>query len=573
MPTPPTLGYAPSQDVQYDASKRADELRSAMKGFGPTSPSSSVLFFAHIRDRAHPCLKTTYNQRHHRSLEKDIESETSRYFEDRPISILGPPRRRLQPPTKRSKAPARANPGSTTSSSAAQRRHARHQASLQSDHAPRPEADVRGDLSGKTERLFMMIVGYAARGARRPCRRRGRGGAAPRDGRQSRRRAADDPGDRARVRGQNNGARSRRSSSASSAGIWKTLVDIVRCGTDRAMRDAQRLEECMKGPGTKDELLVARVVQMHWDRAHMAQVKGAYRVKYGKELVDSKMTAVGVEGGGSAVSFGDEREVRGLSRYPGRLKIILGVWPYDQRGPFRLPAGWKPTMISIVNRTLARSLAGSHTEFGLKTDPFNPSRKVIFCQDHPNPQPGKAMRDALRDRAVVVRWWRFLKWFRLRILVNVAIWNVRRRLIGSFVDSEYDHNQLLNSLKRLPHPLKSHSSPCRPHCMTVPELLDREDFGREEVVVLDIVVLDLLGWGSVVVDGLLGDEGEVCARGDCSRADLVLVRLMVRSGVVLCLKLRQWKREKKVGVEGEEVGVMAVEGEGEEDGEMDSFIV
>lgn len=111
--------------------------------------------------------------------------------------------------------------------------------------------------------------------------------------------------------------------------------------------------------------------------------------------------------------------------------------------------------------------------------------------------------------------------------------------------------------------------------MTVPELLDREDFGRDEVVVLDIVVLDLLGREIVVVDGLLGDEGEVCARGRLFESGLGADEIVgEEGGVVLCLKLRQWKREKKVGVEGEEVGVMAVEGEGEgeEDGEMDSFI-
>ena len=62
------------------------------------------------------------------------------------------------------------------------------------------------------------------------------------------------------------------------------LVDMLRCGCDRAMRDAQRLEECMAGKGTKDRRLVAIVTALHWDRQHMAQVKGAYRSRYGKEL-------------------------------------------------------------------------------------------------------------------------------------------------------------------------------------------------------------------------------------------------------------------------------------------------
>ena len=48
----------------------------------------------------------------------------------------------------------------------------------------------------------------------------------------------------------------------------------------------------------------------------------------------------------------------------------------------------------------------------------------------------------------------------------------------------------------------------------------------------------------------------------------------VQGGVTLCRE-RQWKREKKVGVEGEDRGVVGVEREGEEaiDGEMESFIV
>lgn len=62
------------------------------------------------------------------------------------------------------------------------------------------------------------------------------------------------------------------------------LLLMLRAGTDRAMRDARLLEETMKGMGTKDDLLVNRVVRVHWDRAHLEQVKGAYRHKYKKEL-------------------------------------------------------------------------------------------------------------------------------------------------------------------------------------------------------------------------------------------------------------------------------------------------
>jgi annexin A7/11 len=40
----------------------------------------------------------------------------------------------------------------------------------------------------------------------------------------------------------------------------------------------------MTGMGTKDHLLVQRVVRYHWDRNTMANVKGAYQQRYRKSL-------------------------------------------------------------------------------------------------------------------------------------------------------------------------------------------------------------------------------------------------------------------------------------------------
>lgn len=55
---------------------------------------------------------------------------------------------------------------------------------------------------------------------------------------------------------------------------------------DPAMRDAVLLEDCMKGMGTKDEMLVIRVVRVHWNRMHLDQVKRAYSHRFGQDLVD-----------------------------------------------------------------------------------------------------------------------------------------------------------------------------------------------------------------------------------------------------------------------------------------------
>jgi annexin A7/11 len=59
----------------------------------------------------------------------------------------------------------------------------------------------------------------------------------------------------------------------------------LQTGTDKAMRDAMLLENAMAGLGTHNALLTNRVVRIHWDRNHMAQVKGAYQHKYHKSLV------------------------------------------------------------------------------------------------------------------------------------------------------------------------------------------------------------------------------------------------------------------------------------------------
>ena len=63
------------------------------------------------------------------------------------------------------------------------------------------------------------------------------------------------------------------------------LLQQLRTATDKAMRDAMLLEDAMAGMGTKDHLLVNRVVRIHWDRNYMVQVKGAYQHKFHQTLV------------------------------------------------------------------------------------------------------------------------------------------------------------------------------------------------------------------------------------------------------------------------------------------------
>jgi annexin A7/11 len=63
------------------------------------------------------------------------------------------------------------------------------------------------------------------------------------------------------------------------------LLLMTNRAVDRAMTDALQLEDTMKGVGTKDELLVNRVVRVHWDKAHLDQVRKAYIHQYKRDLI------------------------------------------------------------------------------------------------------------------------------------------------------------------------------------------------------------------------------------------------------------------------------------------------
>ena len=62
------------------------------------------------------------------------------------------------------------------------------------------------------------------------------------------------------------------------------LLYQLRHGMDKYMHQAALLEDAMAGAGTKDHLLVSRIVRFHWDRNNMANVRGAYEKRYRTSL-------------------------------------------------------------------------------------------------------------------------------------------------------------------------------------------------------------------------------------------------------------------------------------------------
>jgi annexin A7/11 len=62
------------------------------------------------------------------------------------------------------------------------------------------------------------------------------------------------------------------------------LLYQLRNATDKYMHGAALLEDAMAGLGTSDQLLINRVVRFHWDPATMANVKAAFQQRYKRSL-------------------------------------------------------------------------------------------------------------------------------------------------------------------------------------------------------------------------------------------------------------------------------------------------
>lgn len=57
---------------------------------------------------------------------------------------------------------------------------------------------------------------------------------------------------------------------------------------NKPQRDAKLLEDCMKGIGTRDARLIARVIRIHFDAdpRHIDFVREIYQQRYGRKLAD-----------------------------------------------------------------------------------------------------------------------------------------------------------------------------------------------------------------------------------------------------------------------------------------------
>lgn len=312
------MGYEhPLPQIAWDATADADGLRKAMKGFG-TDEKALIHVLANKDPYQIAMIRQVYHQRHGRTLETDVASEVSGHFKDGLLAIIRGP---LQQDvyllhhamsgigTKESVLNdvllARSNADMTAIKRAYQATY----------HQPL-ENVVRGDLSMKTKRHFMMVLAGN--------RVEDSASVVPQQIDQdvlelykaTEGKVGTDELLVCSILSSRNDAQIRAIALAYEAKFRRSLETVIikasascisfrivanlqqefsghmetallyqiRAGKDSIMWDAVLLEDAMAGIGTKDHLLVNRIVRYHWDKNYMQQVKAAYRQRFGRDL-------------------------------------------------------------------------------------------------------------------------------------------------------------------------------------------------------------------------------------------------------------------------------------------------
>lgn len=273
-----------------------------MKGFG-TDEATLIRILSKPDPLQMALLRNTYTQRVGRNLEKDITSETSSHFREGLLALVrGPLMQDVHNVYHAIKGAGTKE--AALNDSLLGRSNADLRAIKQAFHETyhkSMEVEVKGDLSMKTERLFGMVMQATRNEESTPI--------IPADldrDCDELHRATD--GSRGTDQIQFCSIISQRSDGqiraiaqmyqqkyhttlqkvikkAFSGHMQDALLLMVNRATDPAMTEAELLEAAMKGLGTKDSLLVNRVIRNHWNLAQKDQVKKAYAHRYKKDLM------------------------------------------------------------------------------------------------------------------------------------------------------------------------------------------------------------------------------------------------------------------------------------------------
>lgn len=302
-PSPPSPGYVPGQAAPGDFRGEADALRKAMKGLG-TDEKALIQVLARLDPLQMAAVRATYSQHIRRDLYKDVKSETGGYLRQGLLAVVEGP---LMHDARCAREAieglgtkewmlnevllGRSN--ADLSAIKAAYEHAFPRRSLASD--------VAGDLSFKTAELFASVLRAQRHEESFPVNPASVEAEVRALHEATAGRVVNDVSEVCAIFTRSSDAELRAIDRAFQARyhveleryiekefaghMEGALLHILRSAKDPVMRDAVLLEECMAGMGTKDEKLVVRVVRVHWNRDHKEQVKRAYRLKYGKDLV------------------------------------------------------------------------------------------------------------------------------------------------------------------------------------------------------------------------------------------------------------------------------------------------
>ncbi|KAF2846685.1 Annexin [Plenodomus tracheiphilus IPT5] len=300
-PTPASLGYGPQQTAQIDVSKDVEAIRKAMKGFG-TDEKALIATLAKKDPIQINTIRTQFDQRLMRSMVGDLQKETSGYFEKGLVEIARGPldsdcynlmESMKGMGTKEAIIDDVLIGRSNADINAIKQRY-------QQLFKRTLEADLRGDLSAGTEQMYLMIAAGRRKEDSYPV--------IPQEIEQA---VTDLQGGLGGFTGKNtaavcemltskNDVQLRAIAQSYEQRFHKSLDSVIKSSfsghmedalrllvhraKNRAEAEAIRLEEAMAGMGTKDELLVQRVVRCHWDRQFMNAVNNEYKKLYKKDL-------------------------------------------------------------------------------------------------------------------------------------------------------------------------------------------------------------------------------------------------------------------------------------------------
>ncbi|CAG9938336.1 unnamed protein product [Clonostachys rosea f. rosea IK726] len=301
-PTPASPGYGPPQIIQWDGGADAKSLRAAMKGFG-TDEKTLIRVLCDKDPHQIEYIRSAFERDFNRNLVQDMKGETSGWLQKGLLQLgRGPLLADVYllheamdgPGTKEvilnDVLLSRSNADMKAIKSAYYKTFNR---SL--------EDVVKGDLSMKTERHFVMVLAANRAEDMAPVNQQQVEDDVLQLYKATEGKMGTDEllvcsilssrnNDQIRAIAHSYKQRFRKDfddvikSQEFSGHMKDALLHQLRYAVDKYMHAAVLLEESMAGMGTKDHLLVSRLVRFHWDRNFLANVKAAYQQRYRRSL-------------------------------------------------------------------------------------------------------------------------------------------------------------------------------------------------------------------------------------------------------------------------------------------------